>query len=64
MDLTSEQRKAHIAALLREREGYERFGLDKRVAEVDEQLKAYGHNAETPARRATKMTRKPADAEL
>lgn len=34
-----------IAALLREREGYERRGLKDRVGQVDEQLKHYGHDA-------------------
>lgn len=35
-----------IAALLREREGYVARGLDDRVAEVDEQLKLRGYEAE------------------
>ena len=32
-----------IAALLREREAYVRFGKDERVAAVDEQLRLRGH---------------------
>lgn len=39
-----------IAALLRERNGYERRGLHDRVRQVDEQLKHHGHKPE----RATK----------
>jgi hypothetical protein len=35
-----------IAALLREREGYERRNLDDRVRQVDEQLEHYGHKPE------------------
>lgn len=31
-----------VAALLREREGYQRRGLKERVAEVDQQIKHYG----------------------
>ncbi len=38
-----------VAALLREREGYMRRGLDERVAQVDEQLAARGHVVEAPA---------------
>lgn len=45
-----------VAALLRERDGYVTRGLDDRVAQVDEQLKARGHtppgakpDSETPA---------------
>lgn len=35
-----------IAALLREREGYERRGLDDRVRQVDEQLAHHGYKPE------------------
>jgi hypothetical protein len=59
--MTDEQKKAHIAALLRERDGYERYGLTERVAEVDAELSRWGHRAQTPAKRATKMTRKAAE---
>lgn len=37
-----------IAALLRERDGLTRRGLDDRVAQVDEQLKLHGHVTEDP----------------
>lgn len=40
-----------IAALLTEREGYARRGLDDRVAQVDAQLDAQGYRREKPARR-------------
>lgn len=36
-----------IAALLREREGYERRRLDERARQVDEQLAHYGHKPES-----------------
>lgn len=54
--MTSEQRAAHIAALLVEREGYVRYGVTDGVAAVDEQLAVYGHKAKAPAKRAAKMT--------
>jgi len=50
--------KDRIAALLREREGYERSGKPERAAEVTEQLQALGHEAKAPARRAEKRPRK------
>lgn len=37
-----------VAALLRERAGYVTRGLDERVAQVDEQLKARGYRGDTP----------------
>lgn len=42
-----------IAALLREREGYAARGMDDRVAQVDAQLEALGHQrrSDKPARR-------------
>lgn len=57
--LTKEQTKDYIAALLREREGYERYGNAEGLASVDAELERVGHKAKTPARRATKMTPKP-----
>lgn len=54
--MTSEQQKDHIAALLREREGYERHGLKDRVKDVDAELTRLGHKAKAPAKRAVKMT--------
>jgi SAM-dependent methyltransferase len=44
-----------IAALLRERAGYESLGKSDRVALVDEQLKQYGHNAEDGKAAARKL---------
>ena len=41
---------AYIAALLVEREGYERFDRDDRVAQVDEQLALRGYKAAGEAR--------------
>lgn len=54
--MTSEQRKAEIQALLREKEGYVRYGRDDKAKQVDEALAALGHNAKPPAKRSTKMT--------
>lgn len=56
--LTDEQRKAQIQALITEREGYVRFGRTDRVQDVDRQLKALGHEAKTPQKRATKLKQK------
>lgn len=41
-----------IAALLRERAGYKRRGLDDRVRQVDEQLARYGYKPEPKKRTA------------
>ena len=54
--LTKEQTKDMIAALLREREGYERYGNPDGVKQVDAELERLGHKAKPPAKRATKMT--------
>lgn len=57
-----------VAALLRERDGYVRRGLDERVAQVDEQLKARGHTppgaeldgeSDDPAAEAPRARRSP-----
>jgi hypothetical protein len=40
---TVEPKKAYIAALLRERAGYEQRGLTDRVADVDAELARHGH---------------------
>lgn len=40
-----------IDALLTEREGYARRGLDERVAQVDAQLDQAGYRRDKPARR-------------
>ena len=42
-------RRSHIAALLTERLGYVRAGKHDRVAQVDEQLRHYGHHVAEPA---------------
>ena len=55
---TDEQRKAQIAALLREREHYTRHEKPERVKEVDAQLKALGHGAKTPQKRSEKLSKK------
>jgi hypothetical protein len=62
--MTSEQKRDHIAALLREREGYVRYGRDEKVQEVDAQLAKFGHGAKPPAKRATRMMSPPASTEL
>ncbi|MFD3777352.1 hypothetical protein [Streptomyces sp. NPDC058612] len=41
--MTRKEDQAMIAALLREREGYERRGKEDRVRQVDEQLEHYGY---------------------
>lgn len=47
-----------IAALLRERAGYEARGLDDRVAQVDEQLKEAGYTkSEDETRKAPPVAR-------
>ncbi|MFE2243906.1 hypothetical protein ACFXCU_30905 [Streptomyces virginiae] len=44
--MTQKEDRKMIAALLREREGYERRGEKDRVRQVDEQLAHYGHESE------------------
>ena len=44
-------RRAHVAALLIERLAYVRAGKHDRVAQVDEQLRHYGHEPGPPQRR-------------
>jgi hypothetical protein len=51
-DVTNEQKKAKVAALLTERRGYENRGLSDRVAQVDEELRRLGASAKAPAKRA------------
>lgn len=53
--MTDQQRKALIAALLREREGYARHNQEDRVAAVDAELSRLGHNVKPPVKRAVKM---------
>jgi hypothetical protein len=59
--MTSEQKRDLIAALIRERAGYEQYGHTDRVAEVDAELAKLGHRAKPPAQRAQRMTRPPSD---
>lgn len=56
--MTNEQKKEYIAALLREREGYVRYDRPDDVKAVDAELTRLGHKAQTPAKRATKLTPK------
>ncbi len=53
-DMTEEKRKALIAALIRERDGYIRRGLEDRVASVDAELLRLGAEAAHPVRRANR----------
>jgi hypothetical protein len=62
--MNNEQKKAYIAALLYEREGYERYGNKDSLAAVDAELARLGHEAKPPAQRATRMTKKKAETEL
>lgn len=55
--MTDQKQRAHIAALIREREGYERSGKADRVKAVDEQLRRLGHQGKAPAARAIKRDR-------
>lgn len=55
--MTSEQRANYIAALLEEKRGYEIKGDAARVADVDAELRAIGHEGATPAARAEKRPR-------
>jgi hypothetical protein len=56
--MSNEQKKEYIAALLREREGYEKYGRTDELAAVDAELKRLGHGGKPPAKRATKMDKK------
>lgn len=62
--MNNEQKKAYIAALLHEREGYERYGDKDSLQAVDAELARVGHEAKAPAKRATRMTKKKAETEL
>lgn len=50
--------KETIAALVREMEGYEKYGRKDRAAEVKAQLDAIGADAKPPAKRASKRATK------
>ena len=53
-NVSREERAAMIAALVREREGCIRRGLDERAKLIDAELARYGHEAEKPSERAEK----------
>lgn len=59
--MTDDQRKAYLAALIEERNGYLASGRNDRAAEVDAELARWGEQGEAPAARAEKRprTRKP-----
>ena len=57
MPMTSEQRAAQIAALIEERRGYQQRGDTARMADVDAELRALGHEGTTPVARAEKRPR-------
>jgi hypothetical protein len=59
--LTDQQRADRIAALVREQEGYEKYGKTDRVKEVQAQLDALGAEGAPPQKRAAKKAKaKPA----
>lgn len=60
--MTDQQRKAHIAALITERQGYAARGLEDRVAAVDAELERIGAAGAAPAQRSTKRAGRKADA--
>lgn len=53
--LTDQQRQQTIAALIRERDGYLRYGRNDRAALIDAELKRLGAEGAAPAKRATKL---------
>jgi len=59
--MTDEQAKEHAAALSRELEHYERYGLEDRAKEVRAELRKLGAAGKPPAKRATKLSRKATD---
>lgn len=75
MRITEEERKARIIALIREKEGYEarlQNAEDKKskdqatasIAEVEQQLAAYGHAAAPPSRAAEQRSVASGEAEV
>ena len=51
-DISKEDRKSYIAALLRERAGYVTRGESERAQLVDAELRRLGYEAKAPAKRA------------
>jgi len=52
--VTNEQRAHQIKALIHERDTFLKHGDKDRAAEVTEQLRKIGHEADAPAKRAEK----------
>jgi len=52
--VTNEQRAHQIKALIHERDVFLKHGNAERAAEVTEELRKIGHEAEAPAKRAEK----------
>lgn len=52
--MNDEQVRDHIAALIRERDGYLKAGLTDRAAEVDLELRKWGADSKPPVKRATR----------
>ena len=50
--MSNEERKAYIAALLRERKSCEVRGLKDRLPLIDKELRRLGHEAAPPEKRA------------
>ncbi len=51
-DMSEEDRKSKIVALIRERRGYEVWGDKESMKQVDAELKRLGYEAAAPAKRA------------
>ncbi|MGW5852090.1 hypothetical protein ACWFQ8_29790 [Streptomyces sp. NPDC055254] len=58
--MTQKEDRKMIAALLRERQGYERRGEKDRVKQVDEQLKYHGYKPESKETEPQGRTAPPA----
>jgi hypothetical protein len=56
-DVTDDKKAAYIAALLDERRACESQGLTDRVNDINAELRAQGHEAKTPAKRAESRPR-------
>lgn len=57
MGMTDEQRKAYIAGLIEERNGYLASGRKDRAADVEAELAKWGEEGAAPAARAEKRPR-------
>jgi hypothetical protein len=56
-NVTEQQKAEYITALLDERRVCERRGLTDRVNDINAELRAQGHEAKTPAKRAESRPR-------